>query len=74
MRICEEHDCEVPATKRQARVFLDKILGLELYRDETTRETVGYHIADGTNYGGTHGPLPPGARMAFLISEGARLA
>ena len=30
---------------------------------------VGYNTLNGTNYGGTDGPLPPGARAAFEIAN-----
>ena len=38
-------------------------------RGETKGELVGYHILNGDNYGGSDGPLPPGARAAFMLTK-----
>ena len=47
------------------RLFRSEGLG----RGEKKGEIVGYNIINGTNYGGSDEPLPPGARAAFLLAE-----
>ena len=39
-------------------------------RGETEGEVVGYNTLNGDNYGGSDGPLPPGARAAFVLAKG----
>ena len=37
---------------------------------ETEGGVVGYNTLNGDNYGGSDGPLPPGAHAAFLLAKG----
>ena len=66
----------VPTTPEAAETFLQAVMGLSLcrsdgcYEGEVNGEIVGYNRLKGTNYGGSDEPLPPGARAAFVMSEG----
>ena len=57
----------------EAEIFMQAIMGLKLWesdgvgRGETKGEIVGYNTINGSNYGGSDEPLPPGARAVFAI-------
>ena len=65
----------VPTTSEQAEIFMQSIMGIRLWesdgsgRGETEGEVVGYNTLNGDNYGGSDGPLPPGARAAFVLAK-----
>ena len=66
----------MPTTSEQAEIFMQAIMGIRLWesdgsgRGETEGEVVGYNTLNGANYGGSDGPLPPGARAAFVLAKG----
>ena len=56
--------------------YAQAIVGIRLWesdgsgRGETEGEVFGYNTLNGDNYGGSDGPLPPGARAAFVLAKG----
>ena len=73
--LCAAAACAYSGWPEQAAVFLRAIMGVTLYRSdglgrgEMKGEIVGYNNISGQNYGGSDGPLPPGARAAFMMTE-----
>ena len=71
--IAERNNFAVPTTSEEAEIFMQAIMGLKLWesdgvgRGETKGEIVGYNTINGSNYGGSDEPLPPGARAVFAI-------